>query len=75
MWGHGGRCAGSGLVDVVHLQLGVDNIVQWLKIMKVYSSNRGFELYKDIKVATDASYQYVDEPHVYNHLFINLRPK
>ena len=40
-------------VDVVHLQIEVDNIVQWLKIMKVYSSNRGFELYKDIKVTTD----------------------
>ena len=62
-------------MDVVHLQLGVDNIVQWLKIMKVYSSNRGFELYKDIKVTTDpfmkftilsfkdASYnKYIDEP-------------
>ena len=52
-WGRSGGGAGSGLVDVVHLQLGVDNIVQWLKIMKVYSSNRGFELYKDIKVTTD----------------------
>ena len=39
-------------MDVVQLQLGVDNIVQWLKIMKVYSSNRGFEPYKDIKVTT-----------------------
>ena len=57
-WGHSGGCAGSGLVDVVHLQLWVDNIVQWLKIMKVYSSNRGFELYKDIKVTTDQFMKY-----------------
>ena len=45
-------------MDVVHLQLGVDNFVQWLKIMKVYSSNRGFELYKDIKVTTDPFMKY-----------------
>ena len=57
-WGHSGGGAGSGLVDVVHLQLGVDNIVQWLKIMKVYSSNRGFEPYKDIKVTTDPFMKY-----------------
>ena len=45
-------------MDVVHLQLGVDNIVQWLKIMKVYSSNRGFELYNYIKVTTDPLMKY-----------------
>ena len=45
-------------MDVVQLQLGVDNIVQWLKIMKVYSSNRGFEPYKDIKVTTDPFMKY-----------------
>ena len=28
----------------------VQKYLQWLKIMKMYSSNRGFELYKDIKV-------------------------
>ena len=66
-WGHSGRGAGSGLVDVVHLQLWVDNIVQWLKIMKVYSSNRGFELYKDIKVTTDADKIY-DKMHHINML-------
>ena len=32
--------------------------MQWLKIMKVYSSNRGFELYKDIKVTTDQFMKY-----------------
>ena len=38
--------------------------MQWLKIMKVYSSNRGFELYKDIKVTTDADKIYNKMHHI-----------
>ena len=53
--------------------------MQWLKIMKVYSSNRGFEPYKDIKVTTDPFMKYTyDKMHYINmlmSLLINPRPK